>query len=398
MGHLYDLGKFTRKGLCLDVRANIPKHGIVHNYGGIMAVRLLMGVFEAGLFPGAIALLTKWYTKYELATRLAIFYVGSALAGAFSGLLAFGLAKLDGVAGLEGWRWIFIIEGIATVAVGLVTPCALADTPTERPKWLNSEEQDYLIRRIIVQNGGDAADKAGKHLSGSLVISVITDWQYYPLVLVNWANVIPSYGLKFTLPQIIKNMGFTNSNAQLLSIPPYVAGAISAVVFNVISDKFRRRAVIIIIPPIFLIIAYSILTPLAPDIKSNIAPCFFAIILANIGCYPINPMSSSWLSNNTAGSAKRSLAIAYYVSLSNVGGIIASYIFIESEAPGYPTGFGLSLTFSALGIVAALGLYFTYGRINNKRDLITQEEIAGMYTDEKLAELGNRSPLFRYTR
>jgi MFS family permease len=217
-------------------------------------------------------------------------------------------------------------------------------------------------------------------------------------VLVNWANVIPSYGLKFTLPQIIKNMGFTNSNAQLLSIPPYVAGAISAVVFNVISDKFRRRAVIIIIPPIFLIIAYSILTPLAPDIKSNIAPCFFAIILANIGCYPINPMSSSWLSNNTAGSAKRSLAIAYYVSLSNVGGIIASYIFIESEAPGYPTGFGLSLTFSALGIVAALGLYFTYGRINNKRDLITQEEIAGMYTDEKLAELGNRSPLFRYTR
>ncbi|RGP76559.1 mfs general substrate transporter [Fusarium longipes] len=378
--------------------ANIWKHGIVHNYGGIMAVRLLMGVFEAGLFPGAIALLTKWYTKYELATRLAIFYVGSALAGAFFGLLAFGLAKMDGVAGLEGWRWIFIIEGITTVVVGLITPWALADTPTERPKWLDTEEQDYLIRRIIVQNGGTAADEAGKHLSGSLVISVITDWQYYPLVLVNWANVIPSYGLKFTLPQIIKNMGFTNSNAQLLTIPPYVAGAISAVVFNVLSDKFRRRAVIIIIPQIFLIIAYSILTPLAANIRSNVAPCFFAIILANIGCYPINPMSSSWLSNNTAGSAKRSLAIAYYVSLSNVGGIIASYIFIESEAPGYPTGFGLSLTFSVLGVVAALGLYFVYGKINKRRDRMTQQEISDKYTEEKLAELGNRSPLFRYTR
>ncbi|KAF4450507.1 MFS general substrate transporter [Fusarium austroafricanum] len=382
----------------ITVLWGVSQHGVVHNYGGIMAARLLMGVFEAGLFPGAIAFLTKWYTKFELATRLAIFYVGSALAGAFSGLLAFAIAKMDGVAGLEGWRWIFIIEGIATVAVGVLTPWALADTPNSRPKWLNTEEQDYLIRRMIVQNGGEQADKAGKHLSGSLLLAVVTDWQYYPLVLVNWANVIPSYGLKFTLPQIIKNMGFTNSNAQLLSIPPYVAGAISAVVFNVISDKFRRRSVIVIVPQMLLVVSYSILTPLAPKISANIAPCFFAIILANIGCYPVNPISSSWLSNNTAGSAKRSLAIAYYISLSNVGGIIASYIFIDSEKPGYPTGFGLSLTFSVTGIIAALLLNFMYTRINKKRDLISPEEIAEKYTDEELAVLGNRSPLFRYTK
>lgn len=155
---------------------------------------------------------------------------------------------------------------------------------------------------------------------------------------------------------------------------------------------------IVIIPQTLLVIAYAILTPLAPKIKSNIGPCFFAIILANIGCYPINPMSSSWLSNNTAGSAKRSLAIAYYISLSNVGGIIASYIFIESEKPGYPTGFGLSLTFSATGIIAALLLNFLYGRINKKRDLMDPDEIATKYTDEQLALLGNHSPLFRYVR
>lgn len=356
-----------------------------------------MGVFEAGLFPGAIAFLTKWYTKYELATRLAAFYVGSALAGAFSGLLAYALSKMDGVAGLEGWRWIFIIEGIVTVAVGLVTPWLLADSPKSRPKWLNAEEQDYVIRRMIVQNGGDEADKAGSHLSGSLVLAVIKDWQYYLLVLVNWANVIPSYGLKFTLPQIIKNMGFTSSNAQLLSIPPYVAGAISSVVFNMISDKFRYRSFVVIIPQSLLIVAYSILTPLAPKISSNIGPCFFAIILANIGCYPVNPMTSSWLSNNTAGPAKRSLAIAYYISMSNIGGIIASYIFIEGEKPGYPTGFGLSLTFSVTGVLSALALNFIYRRINKKRDRMSPDEISEKYTEEELANLGNHSPHFRYT-
>ena len=98
------------------------------------------------------------------------------------------------------------MEGIITVFFGVITPWALTDTPSVRPKWLSTEEQDYLIRRMIVQNGGEEADKAGKHLSGSLLLAVITDWQYYLLVLVNWANVIPSYGLKFTLPQIIKNM------------------------------------------------------------------------------------------------------------------------------------------------------------------------------------------------
>lgn len=98
------------------------------------------------------------------------------------------------------------MEGIITVVFGVVTPWALTDTPAVRPKWLNTEEQDYLIRRMIVQNGGEEADKAGIHLSGSLLLAVVTDWQYYLLILVNWANVIPSYGLKFTLPQIIKNM------------------------------------------------------------------------------------------------------------------------------------------------------------------------------------------------
>lgn len=362
-----------------------------------MAVRLLMGVFEAGLLPGAIAFLTKWYTKYELATRISIFYTGSALAGAFSGLLAYAIAKMDGVGGYEGWRWIFILEGIATVIVGLLVPIILTNTPESRPKWLTSEDADYLIRRMIVQNGGDKAAAAGKHMSKSLLWTVISDWQYYPLVFVQWSNSVPTYGLKFTLPQIIKNMGYTSSNAQLLSVPPYIAGAISAVCFNVLSDRFRRRAYFLIVPQSLLVIAYAILTPLAPKIGSNIGACFFAIILANIGCYPINPGASSWCSNNTAGAAKRTLGIAYMISLSNVGGIFASFIFIESEKPGYPTGFGTSLAFAAAGILAVIFLDLNYSRINKKRDKMSMEEISEKYTQEELSLLGDRSPMFRYT-
>lgn len=356
-----------------------------------------MGVFEAGFFPGAIAFMNKWYTKYELATRLAIFYVGSALSGAFSGLLAYALTKMNGVGGLEGWRWIFIMEGLVTVCVGAALPWILTDTPNNKPRWLSSEESEYLIGRMIEQNEGESAEAAGKHLSKSMLWTVITDWQFYPLAVVQWSNTVPIYGLKFTLPQIVKNMGYSSSNAQLLSVPPYIAGAISSISFSMLSDKFRRRSYFLVVPQVLLVIAYSILTALAPRIASNIGACYFAVVLANIGCYPINPGTSSWCSNNTAGSAKRSLGIAYLISLSNVGGIFASYIYKASEAPGYPTGFGTSLAFASAGIVAVIGLDLTYHRINKRRDMVSKEEVQEQYTAEELIEMGDRSPLFRYT-
>ncbi|KAL2213232.1 MFS general substrate transporter [Sarocladium strictum] len=373
-------------------------HGIVQNFGGIVAVRFLMGIFEAGLFPAAVTVLNKWYTKYELATRLALFYTASALSGAFSGLLAYAIAKMDGVAGQEGWRWIFLLEGMATVLMGVITPFVLTDTPERRPKWLTDEECDYLIRRMVAQNGGERANKEGKKLSLALLKDVVTDWQYYPFVLCYWSNTVPNYGMKFTLPQIIKNMGYSSSNAQLLSIPPYVAGAISSVCFNMLGDKMRRRSYFLMIPQALVVISYCIITPLSPHIKDYIGACFFAVILSNIGVYPINPGTSSWASNNSAGAAKRSVALAYVLSLSSVGGIFASYIFIESEAPGYPTGFGVSMAAALAGIFAVAFLDFSYKRVNKKRDQMSIEEISEKYSEDDLARLGNRSPLFRYTR
>ncbi|KAF5709074.1 high-affinity nicotinic acid transporter [Fusarium mundagurra] len=354
-------------------------HGIVKDFDGIVTVRFIMGIFEAGFFPGAIAVLNKWYTKYELATRLALFYTASALSGAFSGLLAYAIAKMDGVA-------------------GVITPFLLPDTPERRPSWLTDEECDYLIRRMVAQNGGERADEEGQKLTLALIKDVVTDWQYYPLILCYWSSTVPIYGMKFTLPQIIKNMGYSSSSAQLLSIPPYVAGAISSVGFNMLGDKMRRRSYFLLIPQVLVVISYCIITPLSSHINDHIGACFFAVILLNIGVYLINPGTSSWASNNSAGAAKRSVALAYVLSIASIGGIFASYIFIDSEAPGYPTGFGVSMAAAIAGIFSVAFLEFYYKRINKKRDQMSIEEISEKYSEEDLARLGNRSPLFRYTR
>ena len=98
-----------------------------------------------------------------------------------------------------------------------------------------------------------------------------------------WSNVTPNYGLKFTMPQIIKNMGYTSSSAQLLTIPAYTTGAIAAYGFSVISDRFKWRMPTIVVPQLCVVVAYSILCAKADDIKNNIPACYFAICLACFG-------------------------------------------------------------------------------------------------------------------
>lgn len=103
--------------------------GIVQNYHGLLVTRILLGFFESGFFPASTYLLGDWYCRFELQWRLSVFFSASSMAGAFSGLLAFAIEKMNGIGKLEGWRWIFILEGCLTVLIGCLIPWILPDSP-----------------------------------------------------------------------------------------------------------------------------------------------------------------------------------------------------------------------------------------------------------------------------
>lgn len=175
------------------------------------------------------------------------------------------------------------MEGIASVLAGVACFWLLVDTPKHSSRWLTPDEIRYLELRQTAAGRFKPKGHKEKAFDWRIFGSVISDWKIYLLILMFWSNVTPNYGLKFTMPQIIKNMGYTSSNAQLLTIPCYTVGAVAAYGFSVISDHFKWRMPTIVFPQLCVVTAYAILCAKAADIQNNIPACYFAICLACFG-------------------------------------------------------------------------------------------------------------------
>ncbi|EGX88203.1 Major facilitator superfamily transporter [Cordyceps militaris CM01] len=339
--------------------------GIVQSYAGLLATRFLLGIFEAGFLPGAILIISNWYLPQETQVRIAILYTSAATGGAFSGLLAFAIGKMDGIAGLDGWRWIFILEGIFTVTAGALCFLMLCDSPALSTRWLDADEIRYLELRQLARRPGIPRDNAKKHFNLAIFKDILCDYKIYLLAFANWSNAVPNYAMKFTMPTILTSMG----------IP---------------GDIF------LVGPQTCVVVAFSALYALSSDIKNNVAAAYFAICLSMFGLYPILPGVNAWNIANTPDPTKRSISIGLLVCIGNIGGLIGSYIYLDREAPRYPTGYGTSLTFATTGIVAATLLEFLLRRSNQKKALMTDEEVRERYTEEEMHHMGEKSPLFKY--
>jgi hypothetical protein len=153
---------------------------------------------------------------------MAIFYAAASLSGAFSGLLAFAIEKMQGIAGLGGWKWIFILEGLFPVIMSFTLYFLLPDKP-ESAKFLTKEEREFVINRIALGTGSGHgrvtnADKIGwKHIKVAF-----SDWKVWAAIIPFWGCSIGTYGFTATVPTVLKDMGYTSAKAQLLTVPIYV--------------------------------------------------------------------------------------------------------------------------------------------------------------------------------
>lgn len=151
---------------------------------------------RAGFFPGAVYLCTFWYMPKDLASRLAFFYCASSISGAFSGLLAAAIAQMNGVGGYAGWRWIFIIEGLATIVLGIFSFFLLIDSPRLSTRWLDEEEIRFLELQRIVKEGGVSREEEGeqKKFRWHDLGGVLATWRLYVQAFFLFCQSACSYG------------------------------------------------------------------------------------------------------------------------------------------------------------------------------------------------------------
>ncbi|RPA93738.1 MFS general substrate transporter [Choiromyces venosus 120613-1] len=343
--------------ICLGWGIVMTMHGIVQNFGGLVACRLLLGFLEAGLFPGVVFLLTIWYPRHALVFRFCVFFSAATLAGAFGGLLARGLVELDGVGGLEGWRWIFIIEGIATVVVAVLAYMRIQDSPSTA-QFLSPPDKKALKALLARDSASEAQD-----FSWSEVRGAFTEWKVWTSAIICLGIALPTFSFALFLPSIIRGLGFTAARSQLMTVPPYVAAFVFTISVGWVSDRYKSRGIPLLIFTGVGIIGYAVQVAIP---HSHLGAKYFATFLSAVGIFTASGLNIPWLSNNLRGHSRRATGSAVQVAVGQLGGIAGAYIYREQNAPRYLLGHGLALGFLAMAFVTTALQWWLLKRENEE--------------------------------
>jgi len=293
---------------------------IVASPAGFYALRFLLGVAEAGFFPGVIYYLSLWFPARERASAVARFMTATAISGIVGGPLSGALFTLDGVAGLAGWQWIFIAESIPSIVLGVTTLFFLIDHPAAA-KWLSTEERSYLEATMRAETNDIAGRGHVGHVGHVNLWHALLHPKVWQLSLLSFTLLVGMYSISFWLPQIVKSFsGRDNVEVAFLSAIPYIAAAIAMVVVGSHSDRKQERRVHIAFAAVAGAVGLAVSTLVHTPI-----PGLIGLSLAAMGIFSAIPVFWSLPTAFLSGTAAAG-GIALINSLGNLGGFIGPYL------------------------------------------------------------------------
>lgn len=351
--------------------------GFAHNFGGLVGLRWMLGMFEAGLYPGMAYHLSCWYKRSELGIRTALFTSATTLSGAFGGLLAAAISNMHGVGGKTAWSWIFILEGLATIAAGVASYWVVQDFP-EDAKFLTEKERAFMIRRL---QGDDQFSAAGEKLEMRNILASFRDWKTWFGMAQLMGCDMPLYAFSLFTPSVINQLGFSATPANLLTVPIYAFAAIVTCCVAYYSDKHGRRGYCNIVMLSIGAIGYIILA-----VSRNAKLSYIAIYIASCGIFPVVPNTVTWVANNFEGTYKRGVSLALGISMGNLNGAVSSNVYRAKDRPWYPLGHGLVLMYICIAIIANALFLYLLKQENARRDRGERDEVIG---PEGLVDNGN---------
>lgn len=359
--------------------------GLVHNYSGLLACRFFLGVFEAGMFPGCFYLIGMWYKRSEAQRRYSFFFSSTTLAGAFGGLLASAIGKMDHLRGYRGWRWIFILEGTLTCVVALMFFFLIPSFP-EDASWLSDTERAYIKARLQADQGRSAAER---RITARDVGRVFKDFKVILGGFMYFGMIVPAYGYAFFAPSIITTYGYSPISTQLHSVPPWACAFAFAMVIATCSDFAKHRFLFTILPISVAISGFAILI----TVHDNVNVQYAGLFLVAMGAYSAMPVIVCWFNMNLGGHHRRAVGTAWQVGFGNIGGIIATYAFLPGDAPRYKKGYSICLGFLCMAAASCCLYAAAVVWENRRRDKAATDR--GLTEYEK-TELGVSPPAVIY--
>ncbi|KAH8901126.1 MFS general substrate transporter [Thozetella sp. PMI_491] len=349
-----------------------------------LACRALLGLLMGGFIPDVILYLSYFYKHHELSIRLGFFWTGLNLASIISSLVANGLLRMRGIAGVAGWRWMFLIEGLVTLVVGFFSyllmppgPCQTASYFRGKDGWFTERHEEIiLVNRIIREDPSKSSMHNRQPVTPRLLWESLMDYDIWPIYLLGMLYAIPWTPLNQYLTLSLRGLGFSTFQTNLLTIPATAASTITLLAITYTAEVLGSITYVAMFGQ-FWVLPFLIWLEVGYTTESNKWLVYAIMIL--LLAYP-NPeaIHAAWNSRNSNAVRLRTVSTAMYNIFQQLGGIIGSNIYHPDDAPLYRRGNKVLLGMLALNVVvySSTKAYYLFqnSRRAKKWDSMTEDE------------------------
>ncbi|CAI4052262.1 hypothetical protein N7582_005407 [Saccharomyces uvarum] len=336
--------------------------------------RALLGLLEGGFVADLVLWMSYFYTASELSIRLSFFWTTLSLTQIVTSLLAFGILRMRGRGGMAGWQWLFLIEGLFTLIIGITSYFLMVPSVVETKKpwnkkgWFTDREELIIVNKILRDDPtkGDMNNRQGINLK--ILWQTITDYYQWPIYLIGLIAYMPANVLTAYLTLVLKSIGFETLQVNLLAIPQYALHIVLLLGITYLAERLNNRLGICLLQPLYTVPLLAILRYWKGTMVDKWGT--YVIITLLLGNPYIHAICVSICSRNSHSIKTRTVSASLYNMFVQAGLIISSNIYQQSDAPLYHKGnlvlFGLSLAMFPL----LIGSKLFYIHVNRKRDKI----------------------------
>ncbi|KAI0391451.1 permease of the major facilitator superfamily [Xylariaceae sp. FL0594] len=368
-----------------------------------LACRSLLAILQGGFIPECVLYLSYFYKHHELTIRLSFFWTGMFVADILASVIAFGLLHLRGVGGYPGWRWLFLIEGLITGTIGLLSFVMLPPGPTQtaswsrgKEGWFTPREETIMVNRIIRDDPSKGTMHNREPITLKLLWQSLTDVDLWPIYAIGLTFNIPTFSPQLYLTLSLRQLGFDTFQTNLLSIPHLVLRCITMLLLSTIAEVTGQLALTASLFQFwclpFLIYLRVVDTTHAPKWLT------WAMISLLLSAPLAHPIQVGWISRNANTVRSRAVGAALYNMFLQAGVVASSNVYRADDAPLYRRGNGVLLGIVGLNMLlyaAAKTYYVCRNRARDRRwRAMTAEEQVAYLADHR--DEGNKRLDFRF--